>query len=127
MKKVIIIFCLAAMLTGISSAQGDWYTQGKFRPKLRIEFTLVNDLDIERINCPIIIPRSEFPMPDLHDMWVTVVDPALPPADEPSQEVLNLQALADWGMISPSDLNLFTRCDTPDEVMARLAETIGNI
>jgi len=91
MKKVIIIFCLAIMLTGISVAQGDWYTQGKFRPKLRIEFTLVNDLDIERLNCPIIIPREDFPMPDLHDMWVTVVDPALPPSDEPSQEVLNLQ------------------------------------
>lgn len=92
MKSVLVTFITIILCSGLNYAQSsDWYTQGKFKPKTRIEFTLVNDLDIERVNCPIIIPRSEFPMPDLHDMWVTVVDPALPPSDEPSAELLNLQ------------------------------------
>ncbi len=92
MKKVLLVLlAMTLIIPGIANAQGEWYTQGNFRPKIRIEFTLVNDLDIERLNCPIIIPRSEFPMPDLHDMWVTVVDPELPAADEPSPELLNLQ------------------------------------
>ncbi len=29
--------------------------------------------------------------------------------------IINFQALVDWGMISPEDLDLFTFCDTPQE------------
>ncbi len=84
-------FLVLALSFQAQAQQSDWYTQGGFEPLTRIEFTLVNELDMDRENCPVIIPRSGFPMPDLHDMWVTVVDPALPPAGEPSQELLNLQ------------------------------------
>ncbi|MCF8380391.1 MAG: DUF4861 domain-containing protein [Bacteroidales bacterium] len=69
----------------------DWYTQGKFKPKQRIEFKVVNNLDFDRKNCPVTIKRENFPMPDLHEMWVTVVDPELPPYEGPSEELLRLQ------------------------------------
>ena len=91
-KYLTVIFFPAFVITFQAQAQqSDWYTQGGFEPSTRIEYTLINELDIERVNCSVIIPRSDFPMPDLHDMWVTVVDPSLPPAEEPSEELLNLQ------------------------------------
>ena len=31
------------------------------------------------------------------------------------KEIINFQALVDWGMIKPEDLDLFTFCDTPQE------------
>jgi len=70
---------------------GAWYTQGKFKPKQRIEITLKNDLNFDRKNCPVTIKRENFPLPDLHEMWVTVVDPELPPYEGPSEELLRLQ------------------------------------
>lgn len=70
---------------------GAWYTQGKFKPKQRIEFTISNTLDFDRKNCPLTIKRENFPLPDLHEMWVTVVDPNLPPYEGPSEELLRLQ------------------------------------
>ncbi len=85
---------LAAGLLSVfaaGAAPRAWYTQGNFVPTTRIEFTVVNTLDIERTNVPVIIPREGFPMPDLHEMWVTVVDPLLPSAPEPSADVLKLQ------------------------------------
>ena len=40
-------------------------------------------------------------------------------------EVLNLQALVDWGMISSSDLDLFTWCNTPDEAVGCLTNVLN--
>ncbi len=94
MKKIKVYsfgFLFLALSVQAEAQLSGWYTQGGFEPVTRIEFTLINELDMDRENCPVIIPRSGFPMPDLHDIWVTVVDPALPPADEPSEELLNLQ------------------------------------
>jgi hypothetical protein len=70
---------------------GAWYTQGKFKPKQRIEFTITNDLAMDRENCAVVITRENFPLPDLHEMWVTVVDPDLLPYEGPSEELLRLQ------------------------------------
>jgi hypothetical protein len=67
-----------------------WYTQGNFEPLTRIEIKLKNQLDIFRKDSPIIIKRADFPLPDVHEMWVTVVDPALPPVGEPSADVLRV-------------------------------------
>jgi len=75
----------------ISAGENAWYLQGKFKPSQRLEFTLSNKLDFDRVNAPIIIKRGDFPDPDLHEMWVTVVDPGLPPYAGPSEEVLRLQ------------------------------------
>jgi len=71
--------------------EGPWYEQGKFRPVQRLEFTLSNTLELDRENVPVVIRREDFPIPDVHEMWVTVVDPALPPYEGPSEELLRLQ------------------------------------
>jgi len=75
----------------LSAGEDAWYKQGKFEPVQRLEFTLSNTLDFDRENAPIIIRRENFPVPDLHEMWVTVVDPGLPPYEGPSEELLRLQ------------------------------------
>lgn len=78
----------------MNSQENDlWYKQGKFKPLQRIEFTLDNSLDFDRVNCPVVIKRANFPIPDLHEMWVTVVDPSLPSYEGPSEELLRLQGV----------------------------------
>ena len=67
---------------------GKWYTEGNFAPGQRLKLTLVNSLDIDRTDCPIVITREEFPVKKLHEMWVTVVDPSLPSKAKPSREEL---------------------------------------
>jgi len=74
-----------------SAEEITWYVQGNFHPTQRLEFTISNTLDLDRENAPVIIKREDFPIPDLHEMWVTVVDPELPPYEGPSEELLRLQ------------------------------------
>lgn len=88
-KTIFLILALAAALA--ASAQSPWYTQGDFEPALRIEYTVSNPLDEARTASPVILRRADFPMPDLHEMWVTVVDPQLTPYEGPSQELLARQ------------------------------------
>ena len=75
----------------LCAGENPWYTQGKFKPLQRLEFTLSNTLDFDRENAPITIKREDFPIPDLHEMWVTIVDPSLPSFEGPSEELLRLQ------------------------------------
>jgi hypothetical protein len=75
----------------LSADENRWYVQGKFEPVTRLEFTLANTLDFDRTNAPVTIKREDFPLPDVHEMWVTVVDPGLPPFAGPSEELLRLQ------------------------------------
>jgi hypothetical protein len=63
-----------------------WYTEGTFAPASRMEITVVNTLGVDRADCPVVITREQFPVKKLHEMWVTVVDPSLPPHPEPSKE-----------------------------------------
>ena len=87
-----LILAILVLIPGYSGAtENPWYTQGKFEPSQRLEFTLTNTLDFDRQNAPLIIKREDFPVPDVHEMWVTVVDPALPPYEGPSEELLRLQ------------------------------------
>ncbi len=84
-----LICCLIVFLaiTPILRAGGNsWYTEGSFAPGKRLEITLVNTLDVERKKVPVSITRDAFPVKKLHEMWVTVVDPSLPPKAEPSPE-----------------------------------------
>ena len=69
----------------------EWYTQGDFEPQIRIEFLIENPLDVDRINCPVVIKRDNFPLPDVHEMWVTLVDPLLTPRPEPTADTLAIQ------------------------------------
>lgn len=90
-QKISCVIFLLVLLGGIKSYGQGWYTQGSFTPVLRLEYVVENPLNFDRENCPVIIRREEFPMPDLHEMWVTVVDPALASALEPSRDLLDRQ------------------------------------
>ena len=91
---------LTVLFSGIvMKAQDDrWYYthetgephQVSFVPLQRLEYRVINPLDMERKNCLVTIPREGFPMPDLHEMWVTVVDPSLPPYEGPDEETLEM-------------------------------------
>ncbi len=52
----------------------------------RVEIEVVNTLDFDRINCPVVITRDQFPVKNLHRMWVTVVDPSLQSNPVPTKE-----------------------------------------
>lgn len=91
-KYVLILLALIGS-SGFSvvNAKEDWYKQGKFKPKQRIEFTISNKLDFDRVNASVIIKREDFPIPDIHEMWLTVVDPSLPSYKGPSAELKRMQ------------------------------------
>ena len=88
-RTVLYLFSLMILFFGNSGSclsEDDWYTEGDFAPKKRFEVTITNTLDFDRVDCPVVIERNQLPMKDLHEMWVTIVDPQLPPLPEPSQE-----------------------------------------
>ncbi|MEI6946363.1 DUF4861 family protein [Paraflavisolibacter sp. H34] len=89
-KTALLLACILALVSGRTQTN-NWYTQGDFTPAQRIQYTLINDLDMERTHCPVVIPRKGFPLPDIHEMWITVVDPQLPPAGKPGDSLLKLQ------------------------------------
>ena len=92
MRQILILeFILMTFGQLTFAALGDWYTQGNFEPSIRIEFQIENNLDFKREHCPVVIQRTHFPLPDIHEMWVTVVDPELPPYEGPSDELLKKQ------------------------------------
>lgn len=90
MIKYIILLLLSVGQLYAQNSES-WYTQGNFKPEARIEFTISNSLNFDRENCPVTISREQFPMIDLHEMWVTVVDPDQAPFEGPSEELLRLQ------------------------------------
>ena len=49
--------CLVLILASghLAAAEHPWYTQGKFEPVERLEFTISNTLDFDRENVPLII------------------------------------------------------------------------
>jgi hypothetical protein len=84
----LIAIFLALNSNAIFANDKGWYAEGNFAPTRRLEIKLVNSLDIDRDDCPVVITRDEFPVKKLHEMWVTVVDPALPSKLPPSQAEL---------------------------------------
>ena len=98
MKKVSWLLVALCMAIGINAQEENWYYthetsdpgQVSFVPFERLEYVIQNTLDIERKNCPVVILRSEFPMPDIHEMWITIVDPSLPPYKGPDAETLKV-------------------------------------
>lgn len=91
-KFLLHFFCFIALILALPLqvyGQTDWYTEGDFKPSQRIRITLHNSLNIDRKDCPVVITRDEFPVKKLHEMWVTVVDPSLPPKAKPTDEELS--------------------------------------
>ncbi len=91
MRNLLFMLLVTASLSISASDQYPWYTQGDFTPGVRMEFTISNPLDIDRQHCSVIIKRENFPIPDIHEMWVTVVDPEGQPFEGPTEELLSLQ------------------------------------
>ena len=74
-----------------TTSQG-WYTQGDFVPIQRLEIVVHNALDRARHNSPVTIRRDQLTaLPDVNDLAITLVDPALPGRPEPSNEQLQRQ------------------------------------
>lgn len=86
--SILAAFCCVSVVTAQNS---NWYTQGDFEPAQRIEFKVTNPTNDVRINTPVVITRAGFPMPDLHEMIITVVDPKLTPRPAPADSVLRVQ------------------------------------
>ena len=85
------LMLLMIFTAGIAAAQDGWYTEGDYAHKTRIKLTLINTLNFDRQDCPIVITRDEMPLKNLEEMGVTVVDPSLPARPMPSAEVLKKQ------------------------------------
>ncbi len=98
MRTLIHILVGLMVVSGLSAQEGSWYythqtsepEKTKFEPAARLVYTLKNTLDVERKNHPVVISRDEFPMPDIHEMWITIVDPSLPSYEGPDEEVLTI-------------------------------------
>lgn len=88
MTHRMLLNVLASLLlcASVGASQDGWYTEGNFSPTKRLAITLINTLNIDRKDCPIVITREQFPLKKLHEMWVTIVDPSLPPKAEPTKE-----------------------------------------
>ncbi len=82
------IICALATINTARASEYDWYSEGDYFPAIRVRVTLVNTLDFERKDCPVIIPRKLMPIRSLQEDWVVVVDPGLPPQPMPSIEEL---------------------------------------
>lgn len=71
-----------------------WYTEGDFTPTVRVKCVVKNILPFDRKTCPVVIPRKDFPLPDVSDFFVTVVDPSLPSDPDPTAE--EIRAVGGW-------------------------------
>lgn len=92
MKNTLLLAITAAFFSGsVMATDYPWYTQGDFAPQQRIVYQVTNPLDRAISHASVIIKRENFPLPDLHEMVVTIVDPQGTPRPEPSDSVLNVQ------------------------------------
>ena len=90
MKRIGCILLTFFFTLGLCAQKNSWYQTVKFKPSSRLVYRIKNTLNIERRNIPVIIKRNDFPMPDVHEMWITLVDPSLPSYIGPSKEVLKV-------------------------------------
>jgi hypothetical protein len=87
-RRLLAVSTLALMATGVAqAAESPWYTQGTFVPTERIEIKLVNDLDEDRVNSPVILTPEQLPMlRGIQALTITLVDPAGQPRPAPDHE-----------------------------------------
>jgi hypothetical protein len=84
------LLALAALDAAPADGRAPWYSQGDFAPAIRIAFDITNELDVDRVNQPVVIRRDQMPIADLHELEVTLVDPSLPARPDPSEERLRV-------------------------------------
>ena len=85
--RTILLILFTVQATVICVWGDNWYTEGNNAHKTRIKLTLVNTLNIDRNDCPIVITRDEMPLKNLMEMGITVVDPSLTPRPLASKEI----------------------------------------
>ena len=83
------VMALLALVTPVGGgAESSWYSQGSFAPDTRVTIVLRNPLGTARTNAPVVVRRAELPMlHDVHELSITLVDPAGKPRTEPSPRV----------------------------------------
>ena len=91
LRDLMAVLGVGLLTVPAQGADYPWYTQGDFAPAQRLEFEVTNPTDLNRPNTPVIIKRENFPLADLHEMMITVVDPTGDPRPAPTDSVLNIQ------------------------------------
>ena len=89
--NVIAVLCLIftfLSLSVVSAQESGWYTEGNFTPHKRIKITVTNPLNVDRKDCPVIIPRTQFTYQNIPQRYITVVDPSLQGNPEPTEKEL---------------------------------------
>ena len=90
---LMVVFSVPANIIAEGMDYG-WYTEGDFTPTVRVKVVVKNSLDFDRKTNPVIIPREDFPVPNISDFFVTVVDPSLTPNPEPTEA--EIRAVGGW-------------------------------
>jgi hypothetical protein len=86
MRAAAAALLLAWLAPLTAGAQDGWYRQGAFAPVERVLVTLVNDLPHARKGTPVVITPEQVPsLGGVHELSITLVDPAAPGRPEPSQ------------------------------------------
>ena len=87
-KKVILLCIVLCIVTyhQVFAENDGWYMEGDLVPTTRVRINLVNSLEFDRTDCPVVITRYQMPLKDLHEMRIIVVDPSLSPNPEPTRE-----------------------------------------
>jgi len=87
-KPLLILILLAQPLL----ADQECYAQGDFEPVRRVELVVHNTLDRARQNNAVIIRRDQLAaLPEVHELAMTLVDPALPGRPEPTADLFRRQ------------------------------------
>ena len=90
-KSLFLFLAVGISSCSVGASDYPWYTQGDFAPKQRMEYKITNPLNRPITNASVIIKRDNFPLPDLHEMVITIVDPKGDPRPEPSDSVMQVQ------------------------------------
>ena len=87
MTRLALAALLLAHTPAALAQDASWYSQGEFEPTERVAIELHNPLDEARTNSPVVIRRADLPMlHDVHELSITLVDPAGTPRTEPSAQ-----------------------------------------
>lgn len=75
-----------------SNTPEGWYTQGDFAPVERVAIVVHNPLERARRNSPVAIRRNQLDvLPDVHEMSITLVDPAGQSRPQPGDQAFQRQ------------------------------------
>ena len=87
MNRLAFVALMLAQASVAMAQDAPYYSQGDFKPGQRVTIALQNPLDEARRDSPVIIRRADLPMlHDVHELSITLVDPAGTSRPEPSAQ-----------------------------------------